>query len=153
MILYRSGYKYQLATTYQVIITALAGLSIDTEFITIKPGGWLEIRSGYAWDGPSGPTKAISEILVKIPFVGTWLLDKFIKSFMRGSLVHDALYQLIRTGLLDPEWRGPADRELKLICLQDGMSKARAFYVYKALRAAGSFAASPDNKKKVYTAP
>jgi hypothetical protein len=37
---------------------------------------------GYAWNGPSGPT-----------------LDT--RNFMRGSLVHDALYQLMREGRMD----------------------------------------------------
>ena len=53
-------------------------------WVSIQPDGRLVIQKGYAWDGPSGPT-----------------IDT--ENFMRGSLVHDALYQLFREGKLDPE--------------------------------------------------
>ena len=53
---------------------------------------------------------------------------------MRGSLVHDALYQLIREGELPKELRVDADKVLRRACLADGMSRFRAWYVYKAVR-------------------
>jgi hypothetical protein len=133
VILYRSGYKYQLAADYRVPLAALGSLNIVTEFITVQDGG-LEIRKGYAWDGPSGPT-----------------IDT--ANFMRGALVHDALYQLIRAGMLGKRWRKFADITLRNICREDGMSAIRAWYVYRSVRAAGAAAASPKNKKRVHTAP
>ena len=72
---------------------------------------------------------------------------------MRGSLIHDALYQLIREKRLPKDFRIVADIELKKACIADGMSKARAWYVYKSLRLMGGPAADPANKKKLYTAP
>lgn len=62
------------------------------------------------------------------------------ESFMRGSLVHDALYQLIEdgVGLLPLSDRAQADAELRRICLEDGMSSASwAWLVYKAVRMFG----------------
>jgi hypothetical protein len=137
-IKYWKGYKYQLAEDYivqtGVVMEKIIANLIDTDFITLLPQGVLRICKGYAWDGPSGPT-----------------IDT--KNFMRGSLVHDALYQLIRQGKLDIKWREQADKELKRICLEDGMSKIRAWYVYKSVRCFAKPAALSSNRKKVCVAP
>lgn len=133
-ISYRTGYKYQLAKTYVVKTGITTVLSINTEFISLETDGVLTIRNGYSWDGPSGPT-----------------IDT--ANFMRGSLVHDALYQLIRQELLSEESRIPADMELKRICKEDGMSSIRAWWVIKGLKYFGGPAASPKNRKVIYHAP
>ena len=78
---YRSGYKYQLAENYSVF-TGILHHKIRTDYITLTPSGWLTIKKGYAWDGATG-------------------LPSTPKSLMRASLVHDALYQLIRNGIFD----------------------------------------------------
>jgi hypothetical protein len=82
----------------------------------------LMIRKGYSWDGGSGPCYDT-------------------KTVMRGSLIHDALYQLLRLGLLFPTYRKAADRLLKLICLEDGMNRFRAAYIYRAVRLFAGYAA------------
>ena len=127
MIRYQAGYKYQLAELYTVFTDIKPTGSLDHEFIRLDSSGWLKIKSGYAWDGPSGPT-----------------VDS--KNFMRGSLVHDALYQLMREGLLPESCREQADNELRRICREDGMSWLRAWYVFKAVRNFGSSSAAlaPD---------
>lgn len=133
MIYYRDGYKYQLTSDYSVWTSIVQASKIDTQFITLESNGWITIKSGYAWDGPSGPT-----------------IDT--KNFMRGSLVHDALYQLMRDQLLDPKtWRDPADRELQKICIEDGMSTLRAWWVYEGVRLGGGAAVQTPNP--VLTAP
>ena len=73
---------------------------------------------------------------------------------MRASLVHDALYQLMRNNHLNLGTdRQKADKLFEKMCIQDGVPKgiARAFYF--GLRAGGKPAASPRNKKKVRRAP
>jgi len=53
---------------------------------------------------------------------------------MRGSLVHDALYQLMRLSALDYKaHRKRADEILREICLEDGICSFRAWYVYQAV--------------------
>jgi len=134
-IRYKGGYKYQLDETYEVkVCLDMRGLNITTKFITLYSDGVLRINAGYAWDGASGPA------------VDT-------KNFMRGSMVHDALYQLIRQGYLEPEYRDEADEELRRVCLEDGMSRARAWWVYNAVRTFAKRSASPESKKEVWTAP
>ena len=76
-IKYRSKYKYQLAEEYRLKIPLQPKKVIETEFINLDCDGILVVASGYAWDGPSGH-----------------LVDTTRN--MRASLVHDALYQLMR---------------------------------------------------------
>ena len=133
---YRSGYKYQLKKT----VTVSTKIRPDEEkvigrFVKLGADGLLEINDGYAWDGPSGPT-----------------IDT--KNFMRGSLVHDALYQLMREGELDKaKWRKAADEELARICREDGMTRLRAWWVLEAVRWFADSAASPGGNDPVSTAP
>lgn len=134
-IYYKDGYKYQLVKTYTTQINIYPDKNIDTEFIKLTTMGKLTICKYYCWDGPSGPT---------------W----DTKSFMRGSLVHDALYQLIRQGYLDLEQhRELSDKELYRICREDGMSWIRAQWVYRGVRIGGKGAASSENIKKILVAP
>ncbi len=134
-IRYRSGYKYQLVNDYSLRVSVRPEENIATEFIELTVEGMLLIRRGYAWDGPSGPT-----------------IDT--KDFMRGSLVHDALYQLMRNEKISRhEWRDEADMELKRICLEDGMFRIRAWWVHRGVRVGAGPAASPEEKKKEHVAP
>jgi hypothetical protein len=130
---YKDGYKYQLHRPHSEP-TAIVAHAANQRFITLAPDGLLFIREGYAWDGPSGPT-----------------VDS--KTFMRGSLVHDALYQLLRLGLIPGDRRRAADRELRRICLEDGMWSVRAWWVYRSVRRFGAASASRDSTKAVLTAP
>lgn len=131
---YKAGFKYQLHDG-ETFHTALHPKSdIRTNYITLLMGGTLKVRKGYAWDGPSGPT---------------W--DS--ANSMRGSLLHDAAYQLLRMGYLDPKWRSIADEELDRLLREDGMWWPRRKLWVRALKRFGSSAADPKNKKKVLTAP
>lgn len=133
VIKYKGGYKYQLVEGYHTTVEIFPSSMVRHDYISLTPQGFLSIRKGYAWDGPSGPT-----------------FDT--KSFMRGSLVHDALYQLIGEGLIPMSEREQADKELRRICLEDGMSAARAWWVYHAVRLFGNNAAETPEKEPV-TAP
>ena len=119
------GYKYEVLII-EFFDTGIKYVNIGgiTGFIGLNPVGMLTVFPHYAFDGPSGPT------------VDT-------KTFMRGSLVHDALYQLMREGKLDRKYRKRADELLREICLEDGMNRFRAWYVYKAVRFAGRWTVKP----------
>jgi len=132
---YKKGYKYQIVREYSVTISLKPNDDIESEYIDLTSDGKLTIKKGYAWDGPSGPTLDTSD-------------------FMRGSLVHDALYQLMRDGELDKETdRQPADKLLQVMCKEDGMCSLRAWLVYQGVRKFGDPAADPTNKKPIVMAP
>lgn len=114
-IYYKEGYKYQLEYDYSVDTMLRPYVTAGNRFVSIDTLGKLTIKAGYAWDGASGPA-----------------IDT--KNFMRGSLVHDALYQLIAIGILPPNQKQYADLELKQIILEDGMSPVRAWWVHLAVK-------------------
>lgn len=132
---YRKGYKYQLAARELFVLGPMFRFDkpIITEFITLKDG-LLHIQKGYAWDGASGPTKDT-------------------KNSMRGSCCHDALYQLMRMGLIDNNLWSFADSELYKCLEKDGMSSFRRWYWRKGLKSAKGKHAKPSNRKKIYIAP
>ncbi len=131
---YKSGYLYQLAEDYVVLIP-IDGKVIKQGFITLGVTGVLTLKKGYAWDGPSGPA-----------------IDT--KNFMRASLVHDALYQLMRKKRIGiKKYRDVADRLLRRMCLEDGMWRVRAWWVYKSVSMFGASAADPSNVKEIIIAP
>lgn len=133
-IKYREGYKYQLAENYGVATELRPPKPIRTPYIWLSLDGVLTVRKGYAWDGPSGPA-----------------IDT--KNFMRGSLVHDALYQFLREGKLPQAHRETADRLLQAICIEDGMTALRSWWVYQGVRFGGGPAADPDNDNPILIAP
>ena len=134
-IKYKCGYKYQLVEEHSIIVNVNPDSDIVTDYMELTTDGRLAIKKGYAWDGPSGPTIDTS-------------------AFMRGSLVHDALYQLMRQGLVGKDkWRKRADEEMRRVCREDGMSRARAWWTYWAVRLFADKAASKESRKEVKTAP
>lgn len=132
---YRAGYNYQLAENeyYQSDIMPV-GMLADTDWLALDGEGLLTIRAGYAWDGASGPVIHTPEN-------------------MRASLIHDAYYQLIRLGLVHYAYRAAADRVYRRVCIEDGMSEARAQSHFLALRLFGGAAALAELEPVVLAAP
>ncbi len=132
---YRSlkKWKYQLVEDYNIKTDLKPLMSIRralVKLLSLSPDGVLSIGKYYAWDGPSGPT-----------------IDT--RDFMRGSLVHDALYQLMREGVLDYKvHRKRADEILRELCLKDGMCSFRAWYVYQAVHIFAEKGARPRKEQK-----
>jgi hypothetical protein len=117
-------YKYRLLEDEKTVLShAFGDYDINVDFMTLS-AGVLILKKGYAWDGASGPA-----------------FDT--KTIMRGSLVHDALCQLIWLGELPESRQIDADKELRKICLEDGMSKLRAWWVYTAVRLYARFKRNP----------
>ncbi|HEY5729079.1 MAG TPA: DUF1353 domain-containing protein [Anaerolineales bacterium] len=125
------SYKYQLMEDYAVKIDIKPENDLMFKYMSLSTEGLLTVKEGYAWDGPSGPT-------IDTP------------NFMRGSLVHDVLYQMMRLSALDYEkYRKRADEILKEMCLEDGMSAFRAWYVYWAVQLFGVKAAAPRKDPEI----
>lgn len=128
--------KYRILDGYycdlhelESIKTEIKGFSFDTPWYGLRQTGWLIIAKHYAWDGPSKPA------------IRT-------RNFMMGSLVHDVLYQAMREGHLPRTQRKAVDQELRRICLEQGMSKIRAWWVYHFVRIMGKRFALPEKKPR-----
>lgn len=133
-ITYKSGYKYQLIKDFKIILSKVTGYNIKSDFIELNDAGLLVIKAGYAWDGPSGPT-----------------IDT--NTFMKGSLVHDVLYQLIREQKLSHDYRVIADQILYDLCREDNMNYFKAKAVYYAVRWFADPASSPSAERPIEFAP
>ena len=130
MIKYTKSFKYQLKENY-TIQTDILGYEYNNQFIKLNENGWLLIRSGYAYDGASGPTK-----------------DD--KTNMEGALVHDALYQLMRQEVIPRNFQEYSDKLFRDICLDKGMWRVRAWYYLKGLQMFGKSSNDPENKREVF---
>ena len=119
-------WKYQLEYDWATLVD-IRDHSAKGDFYRLYPTGSLIVSRGYCWDGPSGPT-----------------FDT--KSFMRGSVVHDVLYQMIRRGELPSSYRKQADLELDKLLKEDGMFWLRRKMVYRALRIFAGGAADPNDR-------
>lgn len=106
-IKYWSGYKYQLAEDFQIQTNIRPPAVISHLYFNMTTDGLLTVKAGYAWDGASGPT-----------------FDT--KSSMRGALVHDVLWQMLRLDLLPESDRPATNAELRRICVLDEMLSWRA---------------------------
>ncbi len=127
--------KYQLASDYSIKTSIRPKKPVDGKFIKLDKTGHLTVVEGYAWDGPSGP-----------------VIDT--KENLRASLVHDALYQLMRNRHLTAKaHKDKADKLFKKICIEDGVRRATAHIYYLGLKLGGKPHTDPKNRKKVHRAP
>lgn len=114
LIMKTKGYKYISKSEEYFISDLLKGIDIEVSFVKIK-NNIITVRKEYAYDGPSGPT-----------------IDT--KAFLFGSLYHDAMYQLMREGILDrKKYKSIADKLMREVCLREGMCEFRAWYTYKTV--------------------
>jgi hypothetical protein len=129
-MLYRdiTPYKYQLAATIH-FDTGIKGYSFIATYLGMTPSGTLIIREGYIWNGASGPTFDTMDS-------------------MKGSLIHDALYECMRRGLLPLTIREKADRILHDVCTSEGMLKKRADLWYDMVQKFAEGSARPGTEMK-----
>ena len=110
-------YKYELTQTsiykippdkfFWAFIKQIDQSPINEDFIKIKDG-LMTILKGYRCDGASGPT-----------------FDT--KNSFNGAFVHDALYQLMRIGLLPQSCKPYVDMWFYRLLRDDGMWNPRAW--------------------------
>jgi len=128
---YRKGYKNQLADHFRIETNIHPKEDIKTEFFCLRSTGMLDIHTGYAWDGASGPTLNTDNTMIP-------------------ALVHDAFYQLMRKGHLPIEYRKAVDNELDRMLKNRGMWWIRRKYWLAGVRLFGGSSADPLNVKEVH---
>lgn len=126
------GYRYQTMAPIEIDVSnyfPTENMCIDG-FICLE-GGLLKLNKGYAWDGPSGPV------------IHT-------KNWIKPSLAHDAMYQLIRNRCFKDieSARKKSDDLMYKLLLDGGMSRLRSWYSYKAVRIFGKNAIKSETNKK-----
>ena len=112
---YTKGWKYRLEEDYTVQLNFTPKVAIDAKWISVTITGLLTLKSGYAWDGASGPTIDSEESVMP-------------------SAVHDASYQLIGMNVANLDDRKKADKMFYNLCIEEGMNPLRASLWYVAVR-------------------
>lgn len=110
-------YRWQVLTDEHYDLPYDLQFDAETDWITLK-GKSLDIFKGYAWNGANRPA------------INT-------KNFRIPSLVHDAICQLIRIGLLPVTMWDTAGDIMHYYCLRCGMSEFRANYCRWAVNTFG----------------
>jgi len=146
-IYYKEGYLYQVNMMYREKIDIYPDEDVYLPFLFLSKEGDLEIKTGYAHDGPSGPIKFVAG------FLPGYFKKVYLKHIMRATTKHDAIYQMIREGKLPMSARAKADLMLRDDCLKDGASKARAWWIYTGVQMGAEFAAKKEASRKQLVAP
>lgn len=133
-ITYRSKYKFQLYKDYWVKTNILVNEPVGNDYTILDSDGSLLIKKGYAWDGVTG--------LFFTP-----------KSLLRATLVHDALYQLMRENRLDRVNKGKADKLLFGMSVKDSFLLPCAVCMYIIVSWFGRKFTDPANDRPILTAP
>ena len=116
---------YELLKSYTLKTKVKIDHIVVSGCISLTHRGYLLIETGYEWDGASGA--------INTP------------NYARASLVHDALYELMRARLIPLSSRRAADKLLREICIEDGMTKLRAWNAYLWVRLFGKSSAAPQD--------
>ena len=132
------GYKYELMEDYWAKIEGIVGAS--NAFVTITPPYFDEVQGDYR-----GNT---STMFIKTGYAWDGSTCSFDKHSIRASLVHDALYQLMREGLLDKKYRKQADQLYRDMLIEDGLWKSHAWVRYWALRNFAGGGIKPEKKPR-----
>lgn len=133
-VYYKAGYKYQTTKDRHASVAVRPIAPFRHDYLSLDDEGNLGIKKGYAWDGASGPT---------------W----DTKNSMRGSLFHDAGYQLIRLGYIDPGHKEYFDQLLFDMLVEDGMFEWRATYWKWAVLQFGKGSTRPSAEPQEEVAP
>jgi hypothetical protein len=133
---YSSGYAFVLEKEYSLTVQVplLPTRKVGTRFVSMDKTGLLVVAEGYAWDGASGPMRQSPDII-------------------RPSLVHDALYQLMREDLIDRANRAAADKLLRDMCVEDGSPSWYADAIHLAVQAFGARFVQPGSTHLIMKAP
>lgn len=133
-IYYTAGWKYILEKEWHCPTEICPPRAIRFKNIRLSTKGLLILTPGFPWDGPSGPT-------IDTP------------NSIAASASHDALYRLMRQGLLSRQLRILADRIFYRILIEKKMSDFRATAWYIGVRKLAKYATLAKNKKRVRIAP
>jgi len=137
-------YKYMLLVDLYIYVRFLKGYTVNAKYFSLVDG-ILTAKRGYKWDGPSVPWPFI--IITRI--LG-------MPQFLRASLFHDVIYQMLREGQLlggvydrkqHKKLRYLGDKIIYLVGRADGMKMIRIRPVYRTLRMVGGRAARPEYRK------
>lgn len=118
-------YKYKLLAAYVIMLPHNFRLvEVSTEWLTIRydvNDGWVVwLAEGYHWDGATNCPD--------------------FDCIMRWALLHDALYQLLRAGMVfgHESFRKKADSSIHIVGREDGCVWLLRAIIYRAVQMFGA---------------
>ena len=163
---YTKGYKYQSEKDFVVWVRIYPLKDIVTDHLELTKEGRLLLKKSYAWDGPSGPTKDTEETIL-----GSFVHDGLYQLMRMGRLSQNWREQADKEAYriwLESNKNVCSEANKKVDVSDEiwlakkiikesnrarmNVNKVRFLVWYKALRIAAAGAASPKNKKEVFTA-
>lgn len=123
-MLVTKGWKYKNESMVVESVKELCELMVVFPFIALQ-NGFITILSQYAWNGASF-------------FLFSWFGTP--NSWLIPSLIHDALYQLMREGKLDAKYRPVVDAIFYRLLRERGVWYPIARLAYYAVRIGGNYA-------------
>ena len=130
-------YNYELLRDYIVDVGIQPHTNILGKFYYLDYKGVLTIRTGYKWDGVSGP-----------------MIDT--DNTMIAGAIHDVGYRMIRRGELNIEYKSEWDSIFKKVLLENGKPVTifgqwwnilRANYAYAGVHFFGGSSCIPNSQK------
>lgn len=127
---YIRGKNYLLTHTETIKLPfTLPEFSIADGLVSSWSHALLIIGKGWTWDGASF-------------FLFRWFWTP--KRWVKPSLIHDALYEAIRRGVIGREMRERIDLFFRDELIRRGVNKVEAQLAYWCIRVGGNFALRKD---------
>lgn len=123
--------KYLVAKPYNAIAPFKPESTIKTSFCEFLPTGEFTIYAGFLFSA-------------SFPAINTF-------ESRRAACVHDAMYELMKKGLLPRSYRQAVDQYFYDNLREDGMNILRAWYWHKAVRIGGDNALDSPSPKIQYS--
>lgn len=123
-MLVTKGWKYKNESLEIQPVSELAFVMAVLPFVSLR-NGFITIKEQYAWNGASF-------------FLFTWFGTP--DSWLIPSLIHDALYQLMREGKLDAKHRQVVDAIFYRLLRERGVWYLIACLAHYAVRIGGNYA-------------
>ena len=128
---YKSGYKYKLNCAWYFDTEIYPPKTIETDLIRLTAKGSVRLRKHFSWNGAN--------------------MCPDFKTSQRGTALHDALFQLLGSELLDMKWLPQANKEMLKACKRSGMWAINRSLIRAGLRIGSRIAVKI--KEKILTAP
>jgi hypothetical protein len=138
---YQKVQGFRVADTWEIQTQIATDRIIRTQWIDLVKG-LLVMKQGFCFEGSAPGPKWLLKAL--------GILGKKSK---RGYCAHDAIYDLIRNGHIEPFWKEAADDLMNEIHLKDRMARPAAKIVHRSVVSFADFAIDPANRIKIQTAP
>ena len=128
---YKTGYEHKTNCAWYFDTEVYPPETIETDLIRLTTKGSVRLRKHFSWNGAN-------------------CCPEF-KTSIRGSALHDALFQLLGSGLLDMKWLPQANKEMLKTCKKSGMWAITRVLIRTGLRIGSRVAIKI--KEKILIAP